>query len=383
MTMLQRQPSIAPAREAHRDASDASVHPRRPLIRLLAVAMAVAVAAAAYLAFARPSAPGDLRVTGVIAADEVTIAARTAGRIRQLNVAEGDTVAAGGVVAVLDRGDLDAARLQQVAVIAELTARLGRSGEIVALESRRSDGNIARARAELGAARSRERQADAELADIREEADRTSRLVDLQLVARRELERLRAQVAVAEARQTTARDGVAAAVANVSVAEAEARQVGVARRDVEQIQAQLRQAEAQLAQIDVRVDEAIVVSPIDGVVSLRVARQGEVVNAGDPIAVVIDPDDIWITAAVEESAAGYVAVGDSVPVELLTGGRRSGRVTFVAPEAGFATQRDVSRARRDIRTFSIKVALPNDDRRLHAGMTAFVLLPEGARAAGR
>jgi hypothetical protein len=58
-------------------------------------------------------------------------------------------------------------------------------------------------------------------------------------------------------------------------------------------------------------------------------------------------------------------------------------VTLVAPEAGFATQRDVSRARRDIRTFNIRVALPNEDRRLHPGMTAFVLLPQSDGAAGR
>jgi HlyD family secretion protein len=119
------------------------------------------------------------------------------------------------------------------------------------------------------------------------------------------------------------------------------------------------------------------------VVSLRVAHQGEVVNAGDPIVLVTDPGAVWITAAVEESAVGSIAVGDTVPVELLTGERRNGRVLFVAPEAGFATQRDVSRVRRDIRTFSIRVALPNDDRRAHPGMTAFVHLPQGAGTAGR
>jgi multidrug resistance efflux pump len=380
--MLQRQPSTAPALEAQPHAPGIVLPPRRRWIGpAVAAVIAIVAAGAAYAAFLRPASSGTLRVTGVIAANEVTIAARTAGRIRQLAVAEGDTVAADGVVAVLDRDDLEAARLQQVAVIAELEARLARSGDIVALESSRSDGQIARARAELSAARSRARQADAELDDLREEAGRVGKLVDLQLVARRELDRLRAQVAVAEARQAAARDSVAAAAAAASVAEAEAGQVGVAERDVEQIRAQLQQAEAQLAQIDVRVDEAVVVSPIDGVVSLRVARQGEVVNAGDPIAVLVDPDDVWISAAVEESAVSDVAVGDTVPVELLSGARRTGRVTFIAPEAAFATQRDVSRARRDIRTFSIKVALANEDRRLHPGMTAFVLLPQGVRTA--
>jgi hypothetical protein len=50
-------------------------------------------------------------------------------------------------------------------------------------------------------------------------------------------------------------------------------------------------------------------------------------------------------------------------------------VTFIAPETGFATQRDVNRTKRDIKTFAIKVALDNPEHRLHSGMTAYVLLP--------
>jgi HlyD family secretion protein len=44
-------------------------------------------------------------------------------------------------------------------------------------------------------------------------------------------------------------------------------------------------------------------------------------------------------------------------------------------EGDFATQRDVSRTKRDIKTFEIKVAIPNAGRRLFEGMTAYVLLP--------
>ncbi len=48
---------------------------------------------------------------------------------------------------------------------------------------------------------------------------------------------------------------------------------------------------------------------------------------------------------------------------------------FKGVEGDFATQRDVSRTKRDIKTFAIKVSLPNQDRRLFTGMTATVLLP--------
>ena len=76
----------------------------------------------------------------------------------------------------------------------------------------------------------------------------------------------------------------------------------------------------------------------------------------------------------EETVAVGAAVNGS-QVELASGKRLVGPVTFIEPEAGFATQRDVSRVKRDIRTFGLKVALENPDRRAHHGMTAYVLLP--------
>ncbi|MBK5188551.1 MAG: hypothetical protein JJD97_09900, partial [Gemmatimonadaceae bacterium] len=52
-----------------------------------------------------------------------------------------------------------------------------------------------------------------------------------------------------------------------------------------------------------------------------------------------------------------------------------GTVFFRGVDAGFATQRDVSRSKRDIRTFEIRLRVDNKDRRLATGMTAYVLLP--------
>jgi len=56
-----------------------------------------------------------------------------------------------------------------------------------------------------------------------------------------------------------------------------------------------------------------------------------------------------------------------------------GSVFFKGVESDYATQRDVSRTKRDIKTFAIKVAVPNPERRLFTGMTATVLLPQPAR----
>jgi HlyD family secretion protein len=62
-------------------------------------------------------------------------------------------------------------------------------------------------------------------------------------------------------------------------------------------------------------------------------------------------------------------------VQLPSGDELTGTVYFKGVENDYATQRDVSRTKRDIKTFAIKVSLPNPGRRLFEGMTATVLLP--------
>ena len=44
-------------------------------------------------------------------------------------------------------------------------------------------------------------------------------------------------------------------------------------------------------------------------------------------------------------------------------------------DAGFATQRDVSRTKRDIKTFEVRLRVDNADRKLAVGMTAYGMLP--------
>ena len=59
----------------------------------------------------------------------------------------------------------------------------------------------------------------------------------------------------------------------------------------------------------------------------------------------------------------------------------SGKVFYKAPEADFATQRDVSRRKRDIRTIVLKVRLDNPKGVYVPGMTAEVLVsPEQLKA---
>ena len=134
-------------------------------------------------------------------------------------------------------------------------------------------------------------------------------------------------------------------------------------------------AAAQEAKANVRLAYAEIKAPIDGIVDVRAARVGEVVTPGQAVVTLINPDDLWIRADVEESYIDRVRIGDTLTVRFPSGQERPGTVFYRGVDASYATQRDVSRTKRDIKTFEVRLRVDNKDRRLAVGMTAYVLLP--------
>ena len=121
---------------------------------------------------------------------------------------------------------------------------------------------------------------------------------------------------------------------------------------------------------------------------MRAARQGEVITPGTPIVTIMDLNDTWVRAAVPETYADKINLGDTLDVRMPSGTVVKGKLIFKNTEGDFATQRDVSRRKRDIKTVALKLRIPNQDMKYATGMTAEVLLPyskisEGAaRTAG-
>jgi HlyD family secretion protein len=144
---------------------------------------------------------------------------------------------------------------------------------------------------------------------------------------------------------------------------------------VDSLQRQIQAAIAQKAKAQVYLDYTKILAPIDGVVDTRAALQGEVVNIGQAIVTLIDQDDLWVRADVEETYIDRIHLGDKLSVKLPSGALREGTVFYRGVDADYATQRDVSRTKRDIKTFEIRLRCDNKDRALAVGMTTYVMLP--------
>jgi multidrug resistance efflux pump len=163
--------------------------------------------------------------------------------------------------------------------------------------------------------------------------------------------------------------------AAVALAQSNAEQTAMKRSQLLANVHQLAAAGAQKQTAQVRLGYTEIRAPIDGLVAERVALQGEVVNMGQPIVTLIDPDNLWVRIDVEETYIERVHLGDHLSIRFPSGDVREGTVFFRGVDAGFATQRDVSRTKRDIKTFEIRLRVDNKDRSLHPGLTAYVTLP--------
>ena len=82
-----------------------------------------------------------------------------------------------------------------------------------------------------------------------------------------------------------------------------------------------------------------------------------------------------VVRAAERVFAQAGRIPDRLTVRLPSGTVRIGAVFYRGVDADYATQRDVSRTKRDIKTFEVRLRLDNSDRRLWPGLTAYVVLP--------
>jgi HlyD family secretion protein len=320
----------------------------------------------------------EIPLTGMVTGNEVLVSPQTSGRLVRLLVDEGSEIKKGQLIAELDTAELQASRDAAAANVRTLEARVASSRNTWNWTNQQTEASVLQAEAALTAVQAQLEQAHATLWRDQQTFRRTTGLFDAGVSAAQERDLAEAAQRASEAAVKSLEQQVKAQEAQLAVARANRMQLDVQQSDLLATQAQLQQARADVAQVDTRLTYTKVHAPLDGIVSVRAARQGEMVIEGGPIVTVIDIDNLWVQTGVEESLVDSIQFGQKLRVRLPSGEVIEGTVSFKGVENEFATQRDVSRTKRDIKTFTIKVNVPNPGRRLFAGMTATVLLPPPA-----
>ena len=317
-----------------------------------------------------------LVLIGTVDANQVIVSARIAGRIDKLRVDEGTAVKEGDLVAVLDSAELEAQQRAAVATIASLRSQVAGSRATEEMTKGATSSDVHNAQALLASTRAQLAEAQANLRQQSSDTARTVSLADQGIASQQDRDHATAALQAAQARVSSLQDQVRAAQASLNAAQARTHQAHAAQETVASTQAQMRNAQAQLAEAETRLGYTRILAPVSGTVVVRAAREGEVVNPGQPIVTIVDLSDSWVRAAIPETYADKIQLGDRLDVRLPSGAVIPGKLIFKSAESDFATQRDVSRRKRDIKTVALKVRIENSGMKYALGMTAEVLVPE-------
>jgi membrane fusion protein YbhG len=307
-------------------------------MRRIVVPIVIVAAVAALLVwhFARQRVSNQLVLSGSIEARDADIGPLVAGRVDKVLVDEGDEVKAGEPIATLQSDLIGPQVNEQEAAVAQAKAALDRA-------------LAGPTREELNRAR------------ITHEAAETDR---------RRMEGLLKAGAISQ--QQYDASAVKEATALETLKELER---GTRPEDIAGARAELRRQEERLAYLRRQLDETRIVAPSDGVIQSIDLRPGDLVEAGRPVAKLLEPSELWVRVYVPEPQLGNVRQGQTADVTVDTWPDRKfpGRVVEISDRAEYTPRNVQTAEQRSDQVFGVKVAIdPTPD--LKPGMAAMVTL---------
>ena len=228
----------------------------------------------------------------------VPVLAKVSGYVTAVNVAENDRVRADSTLVRIDEREYTVRVAQADADLAAARAQVGGSGMAEA-QVANATGQRAALDASIAAARANSVKADADLARVRE-------LAEKQVVSRQQLDAAQAASDAARAQLLSAERSASAAGAGVTNAQA----------GVRLAQARLAAAQAVRDNAALQLSYARVVSPVGGIVSRKQVEVGQLVQAGQPLLTVVSDTGVWVTANFKETQLSDLKVGQSVELEV-------------------------------------------------------------------
>jgi HlyD family secretion protein len=158
-------------------------------------------------------------------------------------------------------------------------------------------------------------------------------------------------------------------LAQAQLAELEA---GPSDAEIAVAEASVRQAQAAAGILAAQQNLLSLVAPNDGLVSGKIAHQGEVVLAGAPMLTIARLNPLQLTLYIPANQIGRVKLGQPVEVQVDSFPAQvfRGEVIYISPRAEFTPRSVQTQEERVNVVFAVRVHLPNDDGLLKPGMPA-------------
>jgi HlyD family secretion protein len=333
-----------------------AVKPGRIVVLILVVA-AVAAGGYAYLRYRDHEAgPGqNLVLYGNVEIRQVDLAFNVEGRIDQMLIEEGATVAKRQVLARLDD------TRYRAAVDADLAAIEAQRAVVQRLEAGSRPQEIKKARADVEAAEAMWNTAQATL-------QRQRKLATDRYASQQALDDALANEREARGNLDALKETLALVIE------------GPRAEDIVKAKGDLNAARAELDLAKSRLADTVLYAPEDGVILTRIQEPGAVILANTPVYTLSLTDPVWVRAYISEPNLGRVVPGMKAEIITDTAPNKvyKGWVGFISPTAEFTPKTVQTTEIRTNLVYRLRVYAANPDRGLRQGMPVTVRLIEGS-----
>jgi len=291
---------------------------------------------------------GELTLYGNVDIREVDMAFRVGGRIKQVDVEEGEKVSPGQLLAMLDPAPMDSRIAQADASIAQARAQLTQ------LRNGNRAQDIAQARAQLDAAQAALRKA-------RQDVDRRQPLVEPGAVSREAWQATVAQRDQAQAQVDSAREALSRL------------QAGARPEEIAAAEAQMRAAMASRGSLVIDRNDTSLTAATGGTVVTRAQEPGAIVQPGQTVLTISIDRPLRIRAYVSETDLSRVAPG--MKVEVTADGNAKtyhGTIGYISPRAEFTPKTVQTEDLRTDLVYRMRIIVTDPDDALRQGQPVTV-----------
>ena len=253
---------------------------------------------------------GFARANGRVEATQIEIATKLPGQLLEVNVREGDDVAAGQVLARVESDEVEA-------------------------QLRGAESEVARYRQGLSEAQAQLASLHSQTAFERSELARVQKVFEKGFASKDKLEAQQTKYASAQAAERAAQAAVDGAADAINTAQAE----------IDRLQSLLLHAELK--------------APKAARVQYRLAEPGEILASGGRVLTLMDLDDVYMTVFLSAADAGRLGIGgearlvmDAAPDYVFPA-----KVSFVAADAQFTPKSVETQSEREKLMFRVKLVV--------------------------
>ncbi len=251
-----------------------------------------------------------------IHADLITVSSRVAGWVTQMTIIEGDTVQAGAVLLQIDDRESQIVLNELEAELAGIKAERERVSAERELVSSQVESRLLSEQARVASAGVAVSSLRPQLELAKREVARAKKLFDDKVASRRQLDQAETVHQQLDREYRLAVADLSAAKARIAEVEADRARLNVLAADLRVIEQRLAQTTARLERQRLDIVDRAVKSPIAGVVDRTFVDSGEYVTPGQRLALIHDPEGVWVEANIKETQVAKLTVGQPVEIHV-------------------------------------------------------------------